>query len=129
MPTRDNTQLVHLSIELTRIFRQKWEQAKKQDPTIKIGTIINEYLRKALYYEEQMELANEHLEYIKPVDDKLLFYDKDKKVFAMIEVRGPGTLFCEEDNSDNCRHVGFAWTKPEVYKKLIEHGFKKPKVA
>lgn len=126
MPTRDNTQPVHLTVELTKIFREKWKAAKKENPKIQMGTVVNEFLRRALYYEEQMELAKEHIEYVRPVDDKLLFYDKDSNRSIMIHIRDK-CLFCEEDKTDNCRHVGFAWTIPEVVQKLKEHGFKPPR--
>lgn len=130
VPTRENVKVVHLTVELTKVFKDitQRERIKRKDEKLEVGTVVNEYLRKALYYEEQMELAKEHLEYIKPVDDKLLFYDKDDKLFVMIEVRGPNTLYCEEDLSDKCKHVGFAWTVPEVHKKLVERGFRKPRV-
>lgn len=120
---------VVINAELARIFEKIQEEERKKRPTEDVGlaTVVQEYLRKALYYEEQMELAKDHIDYRGPVDNnRLLFYDKDWKRTVMIQIKEK-CLFCEEDNTDNCRHVGFAWTIPEVAQKLREHGWSKPK--
>jgi hypothetical protein len=55
-------------------------------------------------------------------------YIKDRVKGSMVElVVKDGDLFCTEDHSKDCSHIGFAWAIPAVYDVMRARGRKPPK--
>jgi len=52
---------------------------------------------------------------------------RGKHFFIQISAKDKVALYCQEDNSENCVHVGFCYALPQVYKALIKKGFRPPK--
>lgn len=50
-------------------------------------------------------------------------YLKDWKLGKVVEIRvRDNKLWCDEDETFGCAHVGFVWAQPELYRRLIDKG-------
>jgi hypothetical protein len=57
-----------------------------------------------------------------------LLYDNFNHSTIEVEVHGgERVLWCRQDKTDDCDHVGFCWAQGDVYRELQKHGFKPPK--
>jgi hypothetical protein len=66
-----------------------------------------------------------YLELDEIADDSIVI--KDNKARRLIRlVLKNGDLYCEHDRKFDCAHIGFAWSKPQVYKIMKAHGSKMP---
>ncbi len=53
--------------------------------------------------------------------------DNRRRVAKSVDVRVVnGAFWCDEDETDNCVHIGFAWSIPRVYSVMTKYG-KRPK--
>lgn len=59
-------------------------------------------------------------------DEGILIRDNRLNKLVQLSVKG-GDLYCDLDDDSNCVHIGFAWSIPQVYRVMKEHGRKQPK--
>lgn len=83
---------------------------------------------------DEMMLRNEvfakyapMLEKIATDDNRIVIKDNKKNRIAEVQVKG-GDLYCLLDERNDCVHVGFVYSLPEVYRILHERGVKMPSV-
>jgi len=60
-------------------------------------------------------------------DNRVVVKDNKKNRIAEVQIKG-GELYCLLDEKNDCVHVGFVYSLPEVYKMLYEHGVKMPSI-
>ncbi|MEM2759576.1 MAG: hypothetical protein QXU32_08315 [Nitrososphaerales archaeon] len=63
------------------------------------------------------------MEKIAADDNRVVVRDNKKNRIAEVQFKG-GELYCMLDEKNDCVHVGFVYSLPEVYKALYEHGAK-----
>ncbi len=60
-------------------------------------------------------------------DNRVVVKDNKKNRIAEVQIK-EGELYCMLDEKNDCAHVGFVYSLPEVYKTLYEHGVKMPNI-
>lgn len=60
-------------------------------------------------------------------DNRIIIKDNKKDRIAEVQVKG-GDLYCMLDEENDCVHVGFAYSLPEVYRIMSERGVKTPNI-
>ena len=67
------------------------------------------------------------LEKIAIDDNRVVLMDNRKNRIAEVQIK-KGELYCMLDEKNDCVHVGFVYSLPEVYETLNEHGVKIPTI-
>jgi hypothetical protein len=63
--------------------------------------------------------ARPFLEELSVDSEKVFIRDNRLDKVAELTFKNRSSLFCNLEHSDNCVHIGFAWTIPEVFRMLI----------
>lgn len=59
--------------------------------------------------------------------NRVVIRDNKKNRIAEVQIKG-GELYCLLDERNDCVHVGFVYSLPEVYKPLYDRGGKPPSI-
>lgn len=110
-----------LKERLQRIFESDPKRSKNQ----KFGSWLDNLLYDIVDHDETVQRYGNFLEVEGLTDNHVLIMDnwKGNHFFVQISAEDKGALFCQEDGSTTCLHVGFCLALPQVYKALIRKGF------
>lgn len=119
------------------IKRSTWERlGKLLEEEQKMGryvgfaptTWVNILLEEMATHRENLKKYGPFLNFVGPQDNLLLVYDYIAQTTIEVEVHDDKkSLYCRTHKSKDCLHVGFCFAIPEVYRMLIERGFKQPR--
>jgi hypothetical protein len=129
MPQNPNWRTLPVRKEIKTKLKQIWAADKKRPKTQKFSGYVDNLLSVMVEFQEELSRYGPFLEF-RGADKTISLYDhlKNKSIEIYIDTKEK-KLHCEADNkSANCLHVGFCFAIPEVYKVLIERGFKEPKI-
>ena len=126
--TRPGWRTVLLREEVVSRLEKVKEQKEAGKPRkIPLGALIEDLIWPVLESDELLRKYGPYLSELSVDDDKILL--RDNRINEIVELTFRNdVLYCGHDHSDNCVHIGFAWSIPKVYKALIAHGQKMPKV-
>ena len=110
--------------ELDVLYKRDRKRPKNQE----FGGWFDNLLLQYVEFQKELEEYGPFLEYIGTTENTVHLYDHRIRKSVDVYINGKKKqLECESDETDCCAHVGFCFAIPEVYKVLIEHGFKQPK--
>ncbi len=96
---------------------------------VSLTAYINSLLLDILEQDDYLNRYGPFLSWIGPHENLLLLYDNRLQRTVEVEVHyDKKVLHCREHNSNECLHVGFCFAIRDVYKVLVERGFRQPKV-
>ena len=126
--TRPGWKTVLLREEVvSRLEKLKDQKQGDRPRNIALGAFIEDLIWPVLEGDELLRKYGPYLEELSVDENKILL--RDNRVGELVELTFRNeVLFCGRDNSDNCVHIGFAWSIPKVYKVMRAHGQKMPKV-
>jgi len=113
-----------------RKFFDVYEKSKK-DLEMKGITSFSGYLTSMM--EELMQKYEVFAKYapmmekIAVDDNRVVVKDNRKNRIAEVQIKN-GELYCMLDEKNDCVHVGFVYSLPEVCKTLYDHGVKMPNI-
>ncbi|MEM3084562.1 MAG: hypothetical protein QXU32_07895 [Nitrososphaerales archaeon] len=103
-------------------------EREKYPKSATLGTYVNEVLDWVLDNKDYIR-KYAPFKWIGPSGSLFLIYDTFNKTTVEVEIHGgQRMLWCREDNTDDCDHIGFCWGQSDLYKELKKHGFKPPKL-
>jgi hypothetical protein len=98
-----------------------------ENDTEAIRTIINWYYRQ---YENELCAPPKSMWHLNLESNGVLIWDPDVRKAVQVSF-GQHGIFCQYDNSDYCRHIKFAISKPDIQDVIRKHrkeGWKLPDV-
>ncbi|MFZ0698288.1 MAG: hypothetical protein WAM88_14235, partial [Nitrososphaeraceae archaeon] len=119
-----------ISLKNTLVERLEAIQAKETDKHSeqKFATWLTNILYQLADYHETLNRYGPFLEFIDARENRINLVDHRKNKPVMIYINADRKeLQCDLDNKSDCIHIGFCYAIPEVYKALIDHGFRPPK--
>ncbi len=119
-----------VTVNIRQDIRQKLEQKYLQDPKRPRSQRFNAWFDNLLFdLVEHYEMMKKHGTFLAVEsigDTHILLMDNLIGRHIVIQISEKDErpmLFCEEDSSAECLHVGFCLALPEVYKTLVGKGF------
>ena len=92
------------------------------------GPWLNKILNEYADYSEKVEKFGQFIEGVNTTDNRITMYDNRINKPISVWINGKRReLQCENDQKTDCIHVGFCYAIPEIYRTLIDHGFRPPK--
>ena len=86
-------------------------------------SFVNEFIWYHIKEQDVLRRYGPFLTWMGAYDNIFSVYDY--KLGKTVEIQvADKELYCREDDTTNCVHIGFCYAVPEVYKRLIEIGFK-----
>lgn len=120
MPTSPRSRTISLRVDLTEKLKNKHNQELKVKPTKTkedFGGYVNDILSSVLEKDEFLKIYAPSISVIDIVGDVLYLKETKNGQPKTIEVYlKDSELYCESDNSFDCRHVKYAFAIPEVAK-------------
>ena len=119
---------ISVTNDLATDLESIWKEDNKKPRNQKFSPWLNNILLEYVEYHEQLKEYGPFLEYNGTSENTVHLYDH--RVHKSIDVHINGKkkkLECMADETDCCVHIGFCFAIPEVYKVLIDAGFKEPK--
>lgn len=107
--------------KLEQIYNMDTKRPQNQRFTAYIENILLEFVE----HDERVRKYGAFLEVASYSDNHILIMDREvgKHFFVQIASEHKNAkLYCQEDASKNCVHVGFALGLPQVYKLLVSKG-------
>jgi hypothetical protein len=106
-----------------------WEHDTRRPDNQKFTAYINNMLSEFIEYNEKLHRYGAFLEYLDARDNRINLYDNlhNKSVTVYVDSREKRLRCDTHDNRSDCLHTGFCFAIPEIYKILIERGFRPPK--
>ncbi len=123
-----NWDTVQVRTEIKTKLVQIYEEDKRKPQNQKFNAYFDNLLSRLVEHDEQLKHYGPFIEYKDANENMIYLYDHRIKKSVDVYINGKKKeLQCHSDNTHCCVHVGFCFAIPEVYKVLIEHGFKQPK--
>lgn len=127
MPQNPNWRTLPVRKEVKTKLKHIWATDKKRPKTQKFSGYVDNLLSSLVEFQEGLREYGPFLEF-RGADNTISLYDHLKHRSVDVHIDGENRkLYCEVDKKSDCVHVGFCFAVPEVYKVLIEEGFKEPK--
>ena len=120
MPFKGGAKPVGLRMDVVRRLEEL--KTRKRDNR-KFGTWLNEYLLIKLEDSDYLSRYGPFISWIGPEGDSLLLRDYNLDRLIEVQIKD-SNLYCLYHEAKECVHIGFCYAIPEVYKKLVEIGFK-----
>lgn len=120
---------ISVTDDLATDLESMWKEDRKRPKNQKFSPWVNNLLLKYVEFNKELKEYGPFLEFIEANDNEIFIADhRPKKLNTTVYIKDDKKeLQCIVDKSIDCIHVGFCFAIPEVYKVLIEHGFKEPK--
>lgn len=131
MPFSQSMSTMGVRNEVKQRLKQKLaeEQASGRHKGVTLNTYLNLLLLEVLEQDDYLKKYGPFLSWIGVHENLLLVHDYALQKTIDVEVHDDKKiLYCREHRSSDCVHVGFCFAIPDVYKVLVERGFKQPKV-
>jgi hypothetical protein len=119
-----------VNIRETRLkdLHNLFEDDRRRPKTQEFSGWLDNLLLVYAEFQKELKQYGPFIEYKDANENIIYLYDHRIKSSVDVYINGKKKkLECESDNTDCCAHVGFCFAIPEVYKVLIEAGFKEPK--
>lgn len=97
--------------------------AKKGRPKLKLFTFVNEYLASKLEDNDYLSRYGPFISWIGPEGDRFILRDYNLDCLIEVQIKD-SNLYCLYHEVEECVHIGFCYAIPDVYKRLMEIGFK-----
>jgi|SRR5580765_306145 hypothetical protein len=105
-----------------------YQEDKRRPKNQEFGGWFDNLLLEYVEFHEQLKEYGPFLEYNGTSVNTVHLYDHRIHKSVDVHINGKKRkLECMADETDCCTHVGFCFAIPEVYKVLIDAGFKEPK--
>ena len=116
---------VSLRKERIEALIQMYHRDNKRPRTQKFGAWLDNYLYELTTYEELTAKYGHFIALENITDNHILLLDNiaEKHYFVKMNPKIIG-LVCEQDESTQCVHVGFCLAIPQVYRALINAGYR-----
>ncbi|MGD1837485.1 MAG: hypothetical protein ACPKPY_05445 [Nitrososphaeraceae archaeon] len=111
-------------------LEQIYKRDNKKPQNQKFTPWFEDFLLTFTTYNEKLERYGPFLELSNIEGNEIEIIDRRGKDKRMITVYVSGEnkkLYCYQDDSNNCTHIGFCFAVPKIYNALINRGFKPPK--
>jgi hypothetical protein len=110
--------------KLVRIYEEKKHELF--DKGIRsFNGFFQDLVESVIAQDEYLKISAPGLEFKGSEGDEVWIYSAKEQRTYTLRIHN-NTLTCDQDRSDSCIHVRFAWAIPELYKVLIEKRVKKP---
>jgi hypothetical protein len=110
--------------QLTLIYKEDKNRPSNQE----FGGWFDNLLLRYVEHNEALRRYCPFLEFKSTSENMIHLFDHKLNKTIDIYINGKKKeLQCENDDRIDCLHIGFCFAIPEVYKVLIENGFKQPK--
>jgi hypothetical protein len=98
----------------------------KRPPNLKFTAYVENMLQGIIDNDERVRQFGQFLEPLSISEDHVLLDDhyQNGRYFVELSARPGAMVFCQEDASTICMHVGFCLALPEVHKALIAKGIR-----
>ncbi|MFQ5969285.1 MAG: hypothetical protein ACE5J2_02160 [Nitrososphaerales archaeon] len=128
MPLQKGWKNVSIRPDVVSKLKQGFNAERDKYPkSATLGTYVNEVLDWVLDNKDYIR-RYAPFKWIGSSGPTFLIYDNFSKSTIDVEIHGgERMLWCREDKTDDCDHIGFCWAQSDVYKELRKHGFKPPK--
>lgn len=109
--------------ELKDRLQKSFESDEKKYPKQSFSSWVDTKLDNIVKYEELVREYGAIFEFQTITEGNIIIQDNfsGKHVFVDWQ-EGPSYLYCEEDNSHHCEHVGCCYEKPIVFEALVRRG-------
>lgn len=108
---------------LESIYREDRKRPKNQKFNAWFDGLLDEFVE----YNEKLKEYGAYLEAQMIEYNYALLMDNLKRKHVFVNICREGkALYCEEDASTDCMHVGFCLALPKVYKVMLDRGFTPP---
>ena len=112
------------------IYRKLKETYNKETSREKVKLSLSKWTEKYLWdVIEENEAWRGYMPFLQEeeITEEGIFI-RDNRLNRLVQLSiKEGDLFCDLDRASNCVHIGFAWSIPQVYRAMKEHGRKQPK--
>lgn len=106
---------------------QIYEEDKRRPSNQEFGGWFDEFLNQYCEYIEALKTYGPFLEFWNAEGNIITLYDHKLKEPIPVYLDGPDkVLKCSKCKRTDCLHIGYCFAIPEVYKVLIQNGFKEP---
>jgi len=111
--------------DLNNIYENDRKRPKNQEFSGWLDNLLFVYAE----FQKELKQYGPFIEYKDANENIIYLYDHRIKQSVDVYINGKKKeLQCQADERTDCLHVGFCYAIAEVYKVLIEHGFKEPKI-
>lgn len=107
-------------------LRTMWKDDNDRPENQEFGAWFDLILKKIIEHYKAQKKYGHFFEFIDIRNgEEILFFDHFRKenISVIIDTTNK-RLICSRDHRSDCAHIGFCLGVPEVYKVLVEHGFK-----
>ena len=112
------------------IYKKLKETYNKETSREKVKLSLSKWTEKYLWdVVEENEAWRGYMPFLQEeeITEEGIFI-RDNRLNRLVQLSiKEGDLFCDLDRASNCVHIGFAWSIPQVYRAMKEHGRKQPK--
>ncbi len=113
---------------VTKLNENFRAEKNKYSESATLGTYANDILESVLDNKDYIR-RYAPLKWEGAAGNLFVIKDNFKQTTIEIEIHGgKKMLWCREDKTDDCDHIGFCWAQNDVYTELKKHGFKPPKM-
>lgn len=119
-----------ISLRLERLdqLNQIYYDDRKRPANQEFGGWFDNLLLKYVEFNNDLKRYGPFLEFKDADRNMINLYDHQKNKPVTVFIDGAKKkLHCDIDKDNNCIHVGFCFAIPEVFKVLIDNGFKEPR--
>ena len=110
--------------KLKEIYERKKHQLLDRDVNT-FNKFVQDLIESIIAQDEYLKIFAPGLEFKGSEGDEVWIYSAKEQRTYTLRIHNDA-LTCDQDQSDSCIHVRFAWAIPELYKVLIEKRVKKP---
>jgi hypothetical protein len=119
---------ISVTVQLSERLRSIYDVDKNRPENQKFGAWVNNLLFKYVEFNQDLRKYGPFLEFKSTSENMIHLFDHKLNKSVDVYINGKKKeLQCENHNRNDCLHIGYCFAIPEVYKVLIESGFKEPR--
>jgi hypothetical protein len=125
MPQKKGWLTVQVREEVKNNLLELYNKDKKRPSNQKFTAYLDLMLKNTIEFTKQITEYGAFLEFISAIDNHIAVKDNTINRLITIYINSKRKeLQCDFCEKNDCLHIGFCFAVPEIYKVLIENGFR-----
>ena len=127
MPQRGGWTTIQIREDVKERFKKIYQKDRKRPGNQTFNGYMDELFKKIVTYNEQLDKYGQFIEFSSINGNEIELIDRrksEKKIVTIHIDKENKIVRCLSDNIENCIHIGFCFSTPELYLILLEKGIK-----
>ena len=125
MPQKTGWLTVQIREDVKNNLFDIYNKDKKRPSNQKFTAYVDLILKNTIEFNKQVTKYGPFLEFISAIEDHIVVKDNTMNRLVTIFINSKNKeLQCDFCEKTDCLHIGYCYAVPEIYKVLIENGFR-----